>query len=107
MGRKVFLKVHYGQHGLGLGLVIEFSKHRVGGELLFLGVQVGVRGMELISFVGLGLNCLFDQVVELGLFLVGMTFCCLLLVSNGRSWLNKTDQFYIFRFVKERSEGNE
>lgn len=48
------------------------------GEVLFLGVRLGVRGLGLIWSMELGLNFLFDQVVELGLFLVGRTFlvCC-------------------------------
>ena len=89
---KVSLKVHYGQHGLGLGLVIESWKHLMVGGVLLLGVPVGVRGLGLISYVGLGLNFLFDQVVELGLFLVGRTFCWWLLVSGGRSPLSQTQQ---------------
>ena len=57
------------------GFVIESLNYLVALEGLFPGMGADDGGMGLISFVGLGLNFLDDLVVELGLFLVGMTFC--------------------------------
>jgi hypothetical protein len=62
--------------------VIESLKYLMALVALPPGMWVGDGEWGLTLFVGLGLNFLVDLVVELGLFSVGMTFCCWLLAVD-------------------------